>query len=50
MPDDYLELQLCLLFHCLPSQLDNEDANMMERLWFMYTEEQRIRKERKGKK
>lgn len=29
LPDEVIELQLCELFHCLPSQLDKEDYQRM---------------------
>lgn len=33
IPFEYLELQLCKLFHCLPSQLRKEDYSKLTQLY-----------------
>lgn len=35
LPFEYVELQLCKLFHCLPSQLKNEDYPHLMKLLAM---------------
>jgi len=36
----YLILQLCEMFHCLPSQLMKEDASVLYRLYYLKIAEQ----------
>jgi hypothetical protein len=47
-PIEYIELQLCREFHCLPSQLQEEPADNVLAVLAMMSAESQVRKAKHG--
>ena len=49
IPPEYIELQLCREFHCLPSQLRQENIVDVYKILDMLDVEARVKNKRNGK-